>query len=305
MHNSINTRNVGLMTRRRVKQIVSLGIVLFSVYLVSPVAAAPPTRITPGKAINGVLGNGADTGTFQDGTPYDLYIFSVPRAGAIYYINAVAPKIPLTSRLLFNDTAQKRAVPVQTASVNFAAAPVGYFGPIRRPGLYGILVSSSNSQRPAGAYTLRLRLVAPKPAAPPGGGGVPPAPSGTRILGFAFVNSSVTSQGGAARLPPNAKIYPSGSTVAGTAGCPTDQFGQTGQFVVAFDYTGPPVAGLLTVTLNGFAFAPIPMDVDPVRRRVQFLRQPFARNGTYVITLELLGLHPKTLTARITLARSC
>ena len=61
-----------------------------------------------------------------------------------------------------------------------------------------------------------------------------PAQSGSKavIAGFAFVSSQVTSMGSKAQLPAGTKIYPSGSTLTGTEGCPTNQYHTDGEPVV-------------------------------------------------------------------------
>lgn len=40
-----------------------------------------PTPIISGQVVNGVLGNGADSGTFEDGKPFDAYSFIATQPG--------------------------------------------------------------------------------------------------------------------------------------------------------------------------------------------------------------------------------
>jgi len=59
------------------------------------------------------------------------------------------------------------------------------------------------------------------------------------IAGFAFVNCSVTEQGQRrADLPPGTKIYPPGSKITGTDGCPTTHYHNDGMIVAVIDYRG-------------------------------------------------------------------
>jgi hypothetical protein len=67
------------------------------------------------------------------------------------------------------------------------------------------------------------------------------------LTGFAFVDSSVAGQGAGAKLPAGTKIYPSGSQITGTEGCPTNQYKTDGLPVVVIDYSGRPTAGSVTV----------------------------------------------------------
>jgi hypothetical protein len=137
-----------------------------------------------------------------------------------------------------------------------------------------------------------------------------PTATGATIAGFAFVNSSVTGQGGQAKLPQGTKIYPSGSKVTGTDGCPTTQYHTDGLLVAVIDYQGRQTAGSLAVTRHpatggNFADAPYYLDLNP-GRTLQTLG-PIFDNGTYDILFTYdynLGPGQKT-TATITLARNC
>jgi hypothetical protein len=130
------------------------------------------------------------------------------------------------------------------------------------------------------------------------------------IAGFAFVDSSVTSQGSRAKLPLGAKIYPTGSTITGTDGCPTTQYHTDGQPVVVIDYTGRPTAGSVTVTRHpasggNFESAPYYLNVNE-GRTVQNLG-PIFDNGSYdvVFTYDFSLGKGQTTSAKFVLARSC
>ena len=47
---------------------------------------------------------------------------------------------------------------------------------------------------------------------------------GGTLTGFAFVDSSVTGMGSQAKLLAGVKIYPPGSKITGTEGCPTNRY---------------------------------------------------------------------------------
>ncbi len=134
--------------------------------------------------------------------------------------------------------------------------------------------------------------------------------SGGKITGFAFVDSSVTGQGAKAKLPAGTKIYPSGSTVSGTDGCPTTRYRTDGQPVVIIDYTGRSTAGSVTITRHpatggDFTDAPYYIDLDP-GRTLQNLG-PIHDNGTYDIVFSYdynTGQGHKT-SAKLVLNRSC
>jgi hypothetical protein len=133
---------------------------------------------------------------------------------------------------------------------------------------------------------------------------------GATITGFAFVDSSVTGQGSAAKLPAGTKIYPPGSKISGTDGCPTTQYRTDGEPVAVIDYTGRPTAGSVAVTRHpasggNFADPPYYLDLNS-GRTLQFLG-PIFDNGSYdvVMTYDFsLGPGKKT-TASFVLARSC
>jgi hypothetical protein len=130
------------------------------------------------------------------------------------------------------------------------------------------------------------------------------------IAGFAFVDSSVASQGGGAKLPAGIKVYPPGSTLTGTDGCPTNQYHTDGQPVVVIDYTGRPTAGSVQVTRHpatggNFADAPYYLDVNP--GRILQNMGPIFDNGTYdvVFTYDYSTGKGQTASAKLVLSRKC
>jgi hypothetical protein len=135
------------------------------------------------------------------------------------------------------------------------------------------------------------------------------ADNGT-LTGFAFVDSSVTGMGSRAKLPAGTKIYPSGSKITGTEGCPTNRYHTDGMIVAVIDYQGRPTAGSVTVRENPdsggiFLRAPYYIDLNS-GRTLQYLG-PIFGNGTYDVLFSYnynLG-NAKTATATLTLDRSC
>lgn len=114
------------------------------------------------------------------------------------------------------------------------------------------------------------------------------AANGT-ITGIAFVDSSVTAQGGKAQLPPGTEIYASGSTVSGTDGCPTTRYRTDGLIVAVIDYDGRPTSASLKLTEhlasgNTIDRAPYYIDLDP-GRTLQFLG-PVFENGSFDMVFE-------------------
>jgi uncharacterized protein (DUF2141 family) len=136
------------------------------------------------------------------------------------------------------------------------------------------------------------------------------ADANASLTGFAFVDGSVTGQGSRAKLPAATKIYPPGSTITGTEGCPTTRYRTDGMIVAVIDYQGRPTAGSLAVTRHPasggqFNNAPYYLDLD-TGRTLQFLG-PIFENGSYDVRFKYdfsLG-QGKTLSARFALARSC
>ena len=158
----------------------------------------------------------------------------------------------------------------------------------------------------AGTMNLTINMQYPSsvqaPAASAKGGG--------NLTGFAFVGSGVTAQGRRAQLPPGTRIYPPGSTITGTDGCPTNRYNTDGMIVAVIDYQGRPTAGSVAVTRHParggqFNNAPYYLDLDP-GRTLQFLG-PIYENGSYDVHLQYdysLG-KGKTDEATFVLARSC
>jgi uncharacterized protein (DUF2141 family) len=136
------------------------------------------------------------------------------------------------------------------------------------------------------------------------------ADANASLTGFAFVDGSVTGQGSRAQLPAGTRIYPPGSTITGTDGCPTNRYHTDGMIVAVIDYHGRPTAGSLAVTRHPasggqFHNAPYYLDLDS-GRTLQFLG-PIFENGSYDIRFKYdfsLG-QGKALSANFTLARSC
>jgi uncharacterized protein (DUF2141 family) len=134
---------------------------------------------------------------------------------------------------------------------------------------------------------------------------------GASLTGFAFVGSSVTAQGHRANLPAGTKIYPPGSRITGTDGCPTNRYNTDGMIVAVIDYQGRPTAGSVAVTRHPasggqFDNAPYYLDLDP-GRTLQFLG-PIFENGSYDIHLQYdfsLGKGKTAAAATFVLARSC
>jgi uncharacterized protein (DUF2141 family) len=130
------------------------------------------------------------------------------------------------------------------------------------------------------------------------------------LAGFAFVDGSVTGQGSRAKLPTETKIYPPGSTITGTDGCPTTRYHTDGMIVAVIDYQGRPTAGSVAVTRHPasggqFNNAPYYLDLD-TGRTLQVLG-PIFENGSYDVRLTYdfsLG-QGKTLSATFALARNC
>lgn len=136
------------------------------------------------------------------------------------------------------------------------------------------------------------------------------AADGGAVTGFAFVDSSVTGMGSQAKLPAGAEIYPPGSKITGTAGCPTNRYNTDGMIVVVIDYQGRPTAASITVTRHpatggSFENAPYYIDLN-AGRTLQYLG-PIFGNGSYDVRFSYsynLGT-PKVSSTTLTLDRSC
>ncbi len=153
------------------------------------------------------------------------------------------------------------------------------------------------------------------PVSSPNGTDIPARASasgagGGKIVGFAFVDASVTQQHSNATIPSGTKIYPSGSTLTGTEGCSTTRYNTDGLPIVVIEYNGRPTAGSVAVTRHpasggNFADAPYYLDLNP-GTTVQTLG-PYFDNGTYDVVFSYdynLGAGQKT-SASFTLARNC
>ena len=91
------------------------------------------------------------------------------------------------------------------------------------------------------------------------------AATGAKLAGMAFVDSSVTGHGSRAQLPAGAKIYPPGSEITGTTGCPTTPYRTDGLIAAVIDYDGPPTAAALAVIrhpASGGRFENAPYHID-------------------------------------------
>jgi len=133
---------------------------------------------------------------------------------------------------------------------------------------------------------------------------------GVTVAGFAFVDTSVTSEGSRAALPAGVRIFPSGSTITGTEGCPTTPYRTDGLPVVVMDYAGRPSAGSVAIVqhlADGRVIerAPYQLNFDP-GRVLQYLG-PVFDNGTYELTIEYFfgqGV-PHRVSATLVLDRHC
>lgn len=131
-----------------------------------------------------------------------------------------------------------------------------------------------------------------------------------KLVGFAFVSSSVTAEGSLAKLPPGAKIYPPGSTITGTEGCPSNRYHTDGLIVAVIDYQGRPNEGSVTVIRHpaqgmSFPSAPYYLDLN-AGRTLQYLG-PIGMNGTYEIKFayNYAEGQQKSSSAKLNLARNC
>jgi hypothetical protein len=130
------------------------------------------------------------------------------------------------------------------------------------------------------------------------------------IAGFAFVNSSVTAQGRRADLPPGTKLFPPGSKITGTDGCPTTRYHNDGMIVAVIDYQGDPMPGKVAVTrhpASGGQFNNAPYYLDLQKGRLLQFLGPIFENGSYDVSVEYdftLG-QGKTVSTTFVLARSC
>ena len=147
-----------------------------------------------------------------------------------------------------------------------------------------------------------------------GGGSVSASPAAGgaegKLTGFAFVDSSVTGGGSQAKLPAGTKIYPLGSKITGTEGCPTNRYHTDGQPIVVIDYTGRPTAGSVQVTRRpaaGGTFQDPPYYIDLNAGRTLQNLGPIFDNGSYdvVFSYDYNQGAGKKVSGTLVLARSC
>jgi hypothetical protein len=136
------------------------------------------------------------------------------------------------------------------------------------------------------------------------------ADANVSIAGFAFVNSSVTAQGRRADLPPGTKIYPPGSKITGTDGCPTTRYHNDGMIVAVIDYKGEAMPGRVAVTrhpASGGEFNNAPYYLDLQKGRILQFLGPIFENGSYDVSFEydFALSQGKTVSTTFVLARSC
>jgi hypothetical protein len=130
------------------------------------------------------------------------------------------------------------------------------------------------------------------------------------IAGFAFVDSAVTSRGSRSKVPPGTKIYPPGTKITGTTGCPTTRYQTDGLLVVVIDYNGRPTAGSIQVTRHpesGGQFENAPYYLDLDSGRIMQMLGPIFENGTYDVkfTYDFSLGSGETTSGSIVLARNC
>jgi hypothetical protein len=188
------------------------------------------------------------------------------------------------------------------------------------PGCHG-----SSSSKDEGAATSTGDAQATGAAAPTDGASVAGAGSsassaggdaaagsagGMSFVGIAFVDSTVTGQGSRAQLPSGTQLYPSGTKISGTIGCPTNRYGTDGLIVAVIDYEGRPTSASLKVTRHPagggqFTNALYYLDLDP-GRKLQYLG-PINDNGTYDIEIsyDYAQGAAKSVHGRFELDRSC
>jgi len=133
---------------------------------------------------------------------------------------------------------------------------------------------------------------------------------GGTLTGFAFVDSSVTGMGSQAKLPAGVKIYPPGSKITGTEGCPTNRYHTDGMIVAVIDYQGRPTAASVTISEtfdSGEIFLSAPYYIDLNGGRTLQYLGPIFENGTYDVFFSYdhnMGA-AKTASAKFELNRSC
>jgi hypothetical protein len=136
------------------------------------------------------------------------------------------------------------------------------------------------------------------------------ADASATIAGIAFVDSSVTGQGTKATLPSGTKVYPLGSTVSGTDGCPTTKYRTDGLIVAVIDYDGRPTSANLKLAerrTSGRTVGRAPYYIDLNPGRTLQVLGPVFENGSYDMAFEYNYAQGATqkLTASFELSRSC
>lgn len=130
------------------------------------------------------------------------------------------------------------------------------------------------------------------------------------LAGIAFVDSSVTGLGSQARLPAGTRIYPSGTKITGTVGCPTTRYRTDGLIVAVINYNGQPTAASLSLTRQPatggrFQDAPYYIDLNP-GQTLQTLG-PIFDNGSYTMQMAwgIGQAQNQIATGSFVLARTC
>jgi hypothetical protein len=137
----------------------------------------------------------------------------------------------------------------------------------------------------------------------------PPAKAGV-IAGFAFVDSAVTTHGSRSKVPQGTRIYPPGSKITGTTGCPTTRYQTDGLLVVVIDYNGRPTAGSIQLTrhpASGGQFENAAYYLDLDSGRIMQMLGPIFENGRYDVkfTYDFSLGSGETTSASIVLERNC
>jgi hypothetical protein len=138
----------------------------------------------------------------------------------------------------------------------------------------------------------------------------PPPAKGGVIAGFAFVDSAVTTHGSRSKVPPGTRIYPPGSKITGTTGCPTTRYQTDGLLVVVIDYNGRPTAGSIQLTrhpASGGQFENAAYYLDLDSGRIMQMLGPIFENGRYDVkfTYDFSLGSGETTSASIVLERNC
>jgi len=133
---------------------------------------------------------------------------------------------------------------------------------------------------------------------------------GGTLTGFAFVDSSVTGMGSQGKLPAGTKIYPPGSKITGTDGCPTNRYHTDGMIVAVIDYQGRPTAASITDYRTSCAGRKLPARAllhRPEQRAHAAVSRPNFRKRRLRRPLQLQLQHgaSKNASAKFALDRTC